>query len=129
VATALNPGDEIEIDLSPGMIHVFYFPEIEANVLPIQIKTKSKSTMVFGVLSGKMGLARMDPGVVPGEGAAGEKVVSLTVPDDLAGNDFYVVRSQPSTTFCLLHVPQTAEAGVKAKLIVGQPPGSAPAGE
>lgn len=125
IATALDPGAEISIDLQPGMIQVLYFPEIGTNTLPIEIETSSSSILVFGVLSGKMGLARMDPGAVPGEGVAGEKVVPLTVPGDLKGKDFWVVRSQPSSTFCLLHVPQTAKAGVKGKLVVGQPPGAA----
>ncbi|MDP7115303.1 MAG: hypothetical protein QGH45_25225 [Myxococcota bacterium] len=122
ISIGVQPGTDIELELAPGAIQTFNFPEMDARVLPLELVTDYKGPIVYGVLSGRMSLAKLAADQVPALDAEGESVVEADLPVDMEGQRLFVLRHQPSITYFLLHVPQEQPGGMKATLKVGEPP-------
>ncbi len=122
VSKPLTPGTSIDLNLSPGSLQVLYYPEIEATALPIEIQTRSKGQLVYASLAGKIGLRALGDGETIPEGDKGDRLVPMTIPDDLSSKELWIISAQTSTTFCVLLVPQESPSGIKLKLVVGEPP-------
>lgn len=128
LSSPTGPGTEIDVELEPGNIAVLFVPEGEYPALPLTFDTRDTGDLVFGVLSGRMGMRVLDSGI-PSPGDQGDKVVRLTLPADTDGKRIFLVRDQPSITFYILHVPQGDGPAMKLKMTVGEVPEPEPVEE
>ncbi len=126
ISKPTSPGTELDIELEPGNIAVLFIPEGDYPALPLTFEAEGDGTLVFGVLSGRMGMRVIDSGI-PSPGDSGDKVVRLDIPADLEAKKIFLVRDQPSITFYILHVPQGDGPAMKLKMTVGDVPKAEPA--